>query len=453
MEGNEKLYFHGGMLGAWLPMVTFVIVMVTAAMTGHISLTVFAAGAFVAICIGFLLSKNKKAFDAAVIDGVGDHMLATMTVAFLMAGILSQLLRQSGLIQGLIWLSSQMHLNANFLPLITFITCVLISTACGTTGGTCAAVTPIMVPLAVSMGCNPGIIVGAIMSCSIFGDNLAPISDTTIASAMTQETDVSSVVRTRLPYSIISGVAASLLYIYFGFKTLNTETVMNQVDASKAPSLVLLILPVIMAVLMTKGVGLVSTMLICNMLGIILNLALGLIPFSTMVSADGPVVAGISGMSGLILFCIVLFAVLEITKRSGAFDSLINGIHKKCDTPQKAELACCGMTIFGMIAIAASTANIIIVGPFVRQLTKKFNIARTRGANIADGLSTAFGGIVPYNSSFLLCMSLAMASGAVASSFSFKEVLPYCFHSYGLIILYVGSAITGIGRKFEKQGE
>ena len=93
MEGNEKLYFHGGMLGAWLPMVTFVIVMVTAAMTGHISLTVFAAGAFVAICIGFLLSKNKKAFDAAVIDGVGDHMLATMTVAFLMAGILSQLLR------------------------------------------------------------------------------------------------------------------------------------------------------------------------------------------------------------------------------------------------------------------------------------------------------------------------------------------------------------------------
>ena len=83
-----------------------------------------------AICIGFLLSKNKKAFDAAVIDGVGDHMLATMTVAFLMAGILSQLLRQSGLIQGLIWLSSQMHLNANFLPLITFITCVLISTAC-----------------------------------------------------------------------------------------------------------------------------------------------------------------------------------------------------------------------------------------------------------------------------------------------------------------------------------
>ena len=90
MEGNEKLYFHGGMLGAWLPMVTFVIVVVTAAMTGHISLTVFAAGAFVAICVGFLLSKNKKAFDAAVIDGVGDHMLATMTVAFLMAGILSQ---------------------------------------------------------------------------------------------------------------------------------------------------------------------------------------------------------------------------------------------------------------------------------------------------------------------------------------------------------------------------
>lgn len=449
MEKANKLYFHGGLLGAWIPMVTFVVIMITAALTGHISLMVFAAGAFVAVCTGFLLSKDKKEFDNAVIDGVGDHMLATMTVAFIMAGILSQLLRQSGLIQGLIWLSSQLHLNANFLPVITFITCVLISTACGTTGGTCAAVTPIMLPLAVGFGCNPGLIVGAIMSGSIFGDNLAPISDTTIASAMTQETDVSSVVKTRLPYSIISGLGASLLYIYFGFRTLNAEAVMTQADASKAPSLVMLILPVIMALLMTKGVGLVSTMLVCNMLGIALNLALGLIPFSTMISADGPVVAGISGMAGLILFCIMLFAVLELTKRSGAFDQLISGIHSKCDTPRKAELASAGMTIFGMIAIAASTANIIIVGPFVRQLTKKFHIARTRGANITDGLSTAFGGIVPYNSSFLLCMSLAAASGVVADTFSFREVLPYCFHSYGLIILYVGSALTGIGRKFE----
>lgn len=449
MELEKKLYFYGGMAGAWVPMFAFMVIMITAAMTGHISLTVFAAGAFAAVCIGFLLCKNKKEFDNAVIGGVGDHMLATMTVAFIMAGVLSQLLRQSGLIQGLIWLSSSLNLNANFLPVITFITCVLISTACGTTGGTCAAVTPIMLPLAVSFGCNPGLIVGAIMSGSIFGDNLAPISDTTIASALTQETDVSSVVRTRLPFSLISGVCASIFYIYFGFKTLNADAVLTDIDASKAPALVLLILPVIMAILMIKGVGLVSTMLVCNMLGVALNLALGLIPFSTMISAEGPVVAGISGMSGLILFCIMLFAVLELTKRSGAFNNLIDAILKRCDTPMKAELASVCITAVGMFAIAASTANIIMVGPFVRQLTKKFKIARTRGANIIDGFSTALGGVLPYNSSYLLCMSLALASGAVAETFSFREVLPYCFHSYGLMILYTGSVLTGIGRKFE----
>ncbi len=41
--------------------------------------------------------------------------------------------------------------------------------------------------------------------------NLAPISDTTISSALTQEADISSVVRTQLPYRTISGAVAAVL--------------------------------------------------------------------------------------------------------------------------------------------------------------------------------------------------------------------------------------------------
>lgn len=152
MEYNEKLRFHGGMFGAWLPMLIFVVVMLIAALTKHVNLLIFSAGAFAALCVGFFLAKDKKMFDKVVINGVKNEMLAIILLAYLLAGIMSQLLRQSGLISGLVWLSSTFNLNAGFLPVIAFLTCVVVSTSCGTTGGTITAVTPIMLPLAVGLG-------------------------------------------------------------------------------------------------------------------------------------------------------------------------------------------------------------------------------------------------------------------------------------------------------------
>jgi Na+/H+ antiporter NhaC len=64
---------------------------------------------------------------------------------------------------------------------------------------------PIFYPAGVLLGCDPGVLAGAIVSASIFGDNLAPISDTTIISAGTQEytkkqgfADIGGCVATRL---------------------------------------------------------------------------------------------------------------------------------------------------------------------------------------------------------------------------------------------------------------
>lgn len=76
---------------------------------------------------------------------------------------------------------------------------------------------PVMIPLAVGMGCNVNLICGALLAGSCFGDNLAPISDTTIASSLSQEVDVMKVVKSRLKYAVIAGGAASVGYIVFWF--------------------------------------------------------------------------------------------------------------------------------------------------------------------------------------------------------------------------------------------
>lgn len=67
------------------------------------------------------------------------------------------------------------------------------------------------------MGCNVNLICGAILAGSCFGDNLAPISDTTIASSLSQEVDVMKVVRSRFKYALIAGAISVVGYLVFGF--------------------------------------------------------------------------------------------------------------------------------------------------------------------------------------------------------------------------------------------
>ncbi len=44
-------------------------------------------------------------------------------------------------------------------------------------------------------------LIGAILAGATFGDNISPVSDTTIASATTQNAEMGAVVRSRLRWS------------------------------------------------------------------------------------------------------------------------------------------------------------------------------------------------------------------------------------------------------------
>lgn len=452
--GIRKMRFHFGTFGAWLPIVILIGYMVIMVLTGNVSIIVFSVGAFFALAASFIFTKDKKLFQEAVLGSFKKDTLGVIILAFLLAGVLSQLLIQSGLINGLLWLANQVDLNAGLIPLMAFLTCGLISTSCGTTGGTVTAVTPIMLPLAVGLGCDPGLVMGAIISGSILGDNLAPISDTTIASALTQEAEIKDVVKTRLPYSMIGGTIASILFVIVGFNTTDTSVAASAgVDSAYAPTLILLLILVALIALMLKGWDLISTLIVSILLGIVINLSLGFVSFASMFSAEGPIAEGLSGMMGITLFVILLFTVLEVMERSGVFEELVKKLMHASKTPKGAELRIAGITISGNLALSGSAPNIVFVGPFVRKLAKNYNLHRTRGANIMDGLSTGISGMLPYNPSFLVAMGLAISSGAVGEGFGFMDVIPYTFHCMALILLFLLSIITGIGRKFENQKE
>ena len=144
MEKNKRMQFYGGTLGACAPLLVFMCLMIVIAAMKKVSLVLFCMAGFAGLCVAFLLAKNKKEFEQAVVDGLKNDTLCVIIFAFLLAGILSQELRQSGLIQGLTWLVMKLGLSAGFLPLVAFLVCLLISTACGTSNGAIVAVLPVL---------------------------------------------------------------------------------------------------------------------------------------------------------------------------------------------------------------------------------------------------------------------------------------------------------------------
>ncbi len=439
MENNKKIDFYGGNIGQWVPLSLLIIGMITVVIFNKTDFYVYTLLTLGAVLLTFFMVKNKKTFGDVCIGGLKDDMLAILIIAFILAGILSKLLRGSGLVEALVHLASLFDMPPGIIPVMAFLICCLISTSCGTSSGAIVAVFPVMMPIGVDLGCDASLLAGAIISGALFGDNLAPISDTTIASAVTQEQEIGDVVRTRLPYSLIAGGISMVLFVIFGFVTADSGVTNIETDGSTMPALALLIVPVVMIIMMKKGWDLAGTLIVCDVLAIIINIALGLISPAAMVSAEGPVIGGINGMIDMIIFCMFFFILIESMRQSGALDSLAETLMKYCRGIRSVQFIIMLSSVLGTIATAGSSTGITFAGPMANKIAKKFNLKGTRVANLLDSTACSTCGFVPFCTPYLLSLSLAEDVAGIPDDYSYLSIIKYVFHPIFLMILFAGS--------------
>jgi Na+/H+ antiporter NhaC len=166
--------------------------------------------------VGLLLARSQAAYVEALISGIASPMLAVILLAWFLAGVFGTMLNQTGVIEGLVWVATTIGLTAAWVPLVTFLASSILSLSTGTSVGTILAVTPILFPAGFAIGAEPLLVVGAIIGGAFVGDNLAPVSDTTIVSAYSQGTDVPKVVRSRLKYAAVAGALTLCVYVVVG---------------------------------------------------------------------------------------------------------------------------------------------------------------------------------------------------------------------------------------------
>jgi Na+/H+ antiporter NhaC len=149
------------------------------------------------------LTGAKKLFPIALV----------LLFAFAIGKITSQL--HTG--EYLASLIDERGLSVHFLSPFIFILSGIIAFATGTSWGTFSIMVPIAVAMAVGVDANVALALGAVMSGGVFGDHCSPISDTTIISSLASDCDVVEHVSTQLPYALVSGCIALVLFFIFSY--------------------------------------------------------------------------------------------------------------------------------------------------------------------------------------------------------------------------------------------
>jgi Na+/H+ antiporter NhaC len=114
--------------------------------------------------------------------------------------------------------------STQLLPIVIFIISGFVAFAIGTSWGTMSIMTPIVIPLAWNISGGSAqfipVVLGAMFSGAIFGDNCSPISDTTILASTFAGSDHIDHVRTQMYYAGTVFIVAVILFLFYGFTNL-----------------------------------------------------------------------------------------------------------------------------------------------------------------------------------------------------------------------------------------
>ena len=482
--------FRGGPLLSAVPIALFIAWAIFQSLILGISDTTgLVAGMLIALIVGMLFVRGPWApYANALFEGMSQRVVVTAIVAWLWAGMFAATLQVGGFVDGLAWLANTIGFGPALLPAVTFLAAAVLATGIGTGYGTTIAFVTLFCPAGVALGADPVLMFGAILSGAVFGDNLAPVSDTTIVSAVTQESDIGGVVASRFKYATVAALGAVALYLIAGSMSTGAEIAADaraifqaQADPYGLIHIVSMGIVILTAVLGRHIVEAISWGLIA---AIVFNIIFGLAPATDMLvfnvapdfrwasvvgslplveivgegegpSVGGSIYDGASGYFTMSVLILLIIAGAQVMIRGGAFQALQTFLLRVvARTVRRAELTMVLATALINAAITINTAAEIAIAPYIGTIGKRFNLNGYRRANILDANTSALGYIFPWSGGVLVGYS---AMGTLVDEYAWftrdmlvspPEVFFWVFHGWLLVLLFLFAAVTGFGREY-----
>ena len=218
MSEERKLQFRGGIGMSLIPVAIYVFFcMVLFIGFKAFNMEALAVGGFLALLIGGVFCTSYSEFWESAIRGISSITSVSVVVILLLVGMFSALIKLCGLSGGFVWIANAVGMKGGIFVAFTFLATCIVSTATGSSIGTMFIAFPIFYPAGIMLGANEMMMAGCIVSGAIFGDNLAPISDTTIMASAGAQCEHVNHVTTQLPYAVTAAAVSFVSYIIAGF--------------------------------------------------------------------------------------------------------------------------------------------------------------------------------------------------------------------------------------------
>ncbi len=466
---EKKLEFKGGWGMAFIPIIIFLFFCVLYFIVFKaFEMYALAMGAFVGLLIGAIFVKkgHYANFWNSVYGGVRDSV--PIAVLLFIIGIFAALVKSTNVSAGFVWLADSFGISGGLFTAFAFLAVCIIATATGSSIGTMFTCFPIFYPAGVLMGCNPAILAGAIVSAAVFGDNLAPISDTTIISAATQEytkkeglADIGGCVASRLRYSLVGGVIAFILFwILGGGGTVGAGGAEILAQNMNPQTLIMLVPVAIMLIVAIKTRDIYIATTVGIVIGTITALAFGLIKFENVISvADGApagfLTGGVSGMMGTVTLVMSVYGIMGVLHAAGALDKITNGIlnSKLGKTARGAEFAMMlGIIVTTLLFGGVTSASMATFGKVQNELGKRTGLHPYRRSNLLDGFANSIPVVVPFLSAFVFIGALLTQGYDFVQPLTLTQIAGGMFYCMVLFLVLLFSVITGWGRRYEGSG-
>ncbi len=452
MEQNTKrIEFRLGKAGRLIPLIVAAAMILWAAFSQS-NVNGYVLAFFAALVAGTVFAKDEKAYGEALVYGLSKPMFGVIVMAVMLAAISGKLISASGAVQTIAAYVVGAGFTGKLFVAATFLITCLLAFATGTSVGTYFVVIPILFPVGVMVGVSPEFMIGAIVSGAAFGDNLGPVSDTTIASSATQHADLGTVVKTRMRYSLPAAAGALVLFLLLSKTTDGAASLEAMGGTANPVSLVMLVVPMVIILLCLMRKHLITALSWGILAGIAAGLLSGvytagdLVSFPGGFSVSGAIIEAVTGTAGTVAMLIAVFALLGVLERSGLFED-IGTLLSRCARSRRSTEATIVLStgILSMVTGVISVA-IVALGDLVNEIGEKAGIDRYRRANLLDCTGCVFCFLAPWT---VHCVIPAQQSAQFGAAFAVAPAsIPFVnFYSICMLIVLAVALITGYGRK------
>lgn len=475
MNNEPKSVRLPNKLEAFIPIIFLLTIMITNYVLGwgqdpHIPVTL-ACG--VAMIIGKLCGHQYKEMLAAALEAVNQSLEAIIII--LLVGCLIGSFTASGTIPAVVYYGLKLLSPAIFLPFVITL-CAAVGIALGSAWTVSATLGIAFMAIGTTIGLNPALTAGAIISGATCGDKFSPLSDSTNLAAGSAQTGLFDHVAAMVTTTFPSLVMAIAIFAVFSLSKVQaydstladglSSAIVNHYSYMSPLLLLPILLIIVVAVIKMPAIPSVVLLSLIGCAFAIVFQGAGLSDCITMLHYGYSAVSdnelfnklvnrgGMDSMLWTNNLVIVAVAFGGILQKIGAVESILGGLIKKVKTPFQLIVVTIATSMFCITTMCDQYLGLIIPASMYKDNYDEMGLGRDMLSRSLEDGGTLWSPLVPWSSCGAYHSSVLGVPTLSYLPYAFMNLINPIFAiitaSWGGNIIFADGSRTNIFGKLKK---